>query len=93
MTLVGYPTYWIQRPLLPSGDQVLTRTSVLWLALSLSVLPLIAADDPKLKPIFNGKDLTGWKVPPNNVWFSAKDGILSVKSGPRKNRHRTRSLE
>ena len=39
--------------------------------------------DP-LPSIFNGKDLTGWKVPANNIWWSASDGILQVKSDPKK---------
>lgn len=40
--------------------------------------------DPKLKKIFNGKDLKGWKVPENNIWWIVKDGILIVKSDPTK---------
>ena len=42
---------------------------------------------PKLKPIFNGKDLTGWEVPDGNVeagWYKAVDGVLKVQSGPNK---------
>ena len=35
-----------------------------------------------MKKIFNGKDLSGWAVPENNVWWTVKDGILSVKSDP-----------
>lgn len=26
--------------------------------------------------LFNGKDLTGWKVPPNNVFWKVVDGVL-----------------
>lgn len=37
-----------------------------------------------LKSIFNGKDFTGWKLPDDNVWFTAEDGILTVKNGPDK---------
>lgn len=33
-------------------------------------------------PIFNGKDLTGWKVPENNIWYLVEDGILKIRSGP-----------
>ena len=43
--------------------------------------------EPKLKPIFNGKDLTGWKVPKGNDaagWYKAVDGVLKVQSGPKK---------
>ena len=35
-----------------------------------------------LPSVFNGKDLTGWKVPENNVWWKAEDGLLKVSSGP-----------
>ncbi|MEM6841660.1 MAG: DUF1080 domain-containing protein [Bacteroidota bacterium] len=42
----------------------------------------IQADDPKMKKIFNGKDLKGWVEPENNIWWSVEDGILKVKSGP-----------
>lgn len=38
------------------------------------------AQDPKLKKIFNGKNLKGWVEPANNVWWTANDGILFVKS-------------
>lgn len=32
--------------------------------------------------IFNGTDLDGWMVPDSNVFWSAKDGILSAQSDP-----------
>lgn len=38
--------------------------------------------DPKLKKIFNGKDLSGWTAPDGNIWWTANKGILSAKSGP-----------
>ena len=43
--------------------------------------------EPELKPIFNGKDLTGWKAPKENEdagWYKAVDGVLKVQSGPKK---------
>ena len=43
--------------------------------------------EPELKPIFNGKDLTGWKAPKGNAeagWYKAVDGVLKVQSGPKK---------
>lgn len=46
------------------------------------VLPLSAEE--KLTPIFNGKDLSGWKAPENNIWWLVNDGILQVRSGPDK---------
>ncbi|WP_020530613.1 3-keto-disaccharide hydrolase [Flexithrix dorotheae] len=39
-------------------------------------------DNVKLKKIFNGKNLKGWDVPENNIWWSVEKGILKVKSGP-----------
>ena len=42
------------------------------------------ADDGELKSIFNGKDLTGWDVPDNNIWFTVKDGVLKLENGPQK---------
>lgn len=40
--------------------------------------------EPKLKKIFNGKNLEGWKVPEGNIWWKANKGILTAKSGPDK---------
>ena len=42
------------------------------------------AQEPKLKKIFNGKNLKGWVAPANNTWWMAGKGILFVKSGPDK---------
>jgi hypothetical protein len=42
------------------------------------------AQEPKLKKIFNGKNLKGWLAPANNTWWMAGKGILFVKSGPDK---------
>ena len=42
---------------------------------------------PKLKPIFNGKNLSGWEVPEGNDaagWYKAVDGVLKIQSGPKK---------
>ncbi|MEZ4969384.1 MAG: DUF1080 domain-containing protein [Flavobacteriaceae bacterium] len=42
------------------------------------------AQDPVLKSAFNGKNLKGWIVPENNIWWSVENGILRTKSGPDK---------
>lgn len=42
------------------------------------------AEDPKPEPLFNGKDLTGWKVPNPNPWWSVVDGVLVGQSDPSK---------
>jgi hypothetical protein len=48
--------------------------------LLLMVIVSTQAQDPKLKKIFNGKNLKGWVEPANNVWWTVNDGILFVKS-------------
>ncbi|MGI9545499.1 MAG: 3-keto-disaccharide hydrolase [Cyclobacteriaceae bacterium] len=48
----------------------------------LSVSGTCQSNNPKLEPIFNGKDLQGWAVPENNVWWIVEDGILYAKSDP-----------
>src|ERR1041384_3385589 len=41
--------------------------------------------DDALVPIFNGKDLTGWRVPDPNPWWSAAEGgVLLGHSDPTK---------
>ena len=44
----------------------------------------LSAEEPKLESIFNGKDLSGWDVPKDNIWFAVKDGTIMVKNGPKK---------
>jgi hypothetical protein len=48
--------------------------------LLLTIIVSTQAQDPKLKKIFNGKNLKGWIEPANNVWWTVNDGILFVKS-------------
>ena len=48
------------------------RTSLIALLTLLSCAAF--ADD--LAPIFNGKDLTGWKVPDPNPWWTVENGVL-----------------
>ena len=53
--------------------------------LLVSAASLVAG--PKLKPIFNGKDLSGWEVPDGNDeagWYKAVDGVLKIQSGSKK---------
>lgn len=42
----------------------------------------VQAINKKTNNIFNGKNLDGWVVPENNIWWTANDGILTAKSGP-----------
>ena len=37
----------------------------------------------KYKSYFDGKDLSKWIIPENNIWWSIEDKILKVKSGPK----------
>jgi hypothetical protein len=50
------------------------------LLLSVSVI----AQKPKMKKIFNGKDLKGWVVPDDKNCWTVEDGLLIVKSEPAK---------
>src|SRR5262245_32948338 len=51
-----------------------TAMKYLSIALLLALGTAFAADE--LAPVFNGKDLTGWKVPNPNPWWEVKDGVL-----------------
>ena len=55
-----------------------------FIAFSILLILESTADDGELKSIFNGKDLTGWDVPDNNIWFTVKDGVLKLENGPQK---------
>jgi hypothetical protein len=48
------------------------------------VMGFVQAEDPKMKKIFNGKNLKGWVAPENNIWWTAQEGVLTAKSGPDK---------
>lgn len=48
------------------------------------VLAMVPVKEPNMTSIFNGKNLKGWIVPESNIWWSAGNGLLSVKSGPDK---------
>lgn len=39
-----------------------------------------AAQEPKLKKAFNGKNFKGWVEPENNIWWTINDGVLVTKS-------------
>jgi Domain of Unknown Function (DUF1080) len=54
------------------------------LSLFILILFSLSASAQKLHKIFDGKSFTGWKVPENNIWYKASNGILDIKSGPEK---------
>lgn len=60
----------------------LPLTSALAGLIALSFVAPSTADD--LKPIFNGKDLTGWKVPATNVFWKVVDGVIVGENDPAK---------
>lgn len=57
------------------------RIPFLFIAVLSLSLPLLAQGEEKFEPLFNGKDLEGWKVPKDNIWWLVDDGILQVRSG------------
>ena len=61
--------------------------SKLWVVLLWGSLAGGVSAEPILKPLFNGKDLSGWKAPAGNDeagWYNAVDGVLKIQSGPKK---------
>lgn len=56
--------------------------SLLGLVVYLISCPSSVYAQQELTSIFNGKDLSGWVVPENNIWYKAQDGVLKIKSGP-----------
>jgi hypothetical protein len=44
----------------------------------------VNAQAEALPAAFNGKDFAGWRVPPNNIWWQADQGVLHVNSGPQR---------
>jgi hypothetical protein len=49
-------------------------------AFSLNKLPA----QESLTTVYSATDLSGWKVPDNNIWWLVEDGILKIRSGPEK---------
>ena len=57
------------------------RISIIVTLMAISSL-FMQAQAQKMKKAFNGKNFKGWVVPENNIWWSAGDGVISVKNGP-----------
>ncbi len=62
---------------------MINKTLIITFLLAALCLPS-QAQKPKLKKAFNGKTLKGWVVPENNIWWTAQNGVLTVKNGPDK---------
>ncbi len=61
----------------------LARTSsAIWILLAFPAG--ILAAEPQLLPVFNGKDLTGFRVPDPNPWWTVQDGVLVGVNDPAK---------
>jgi hypothetical protein len=45
---------------------------------------ILFAQEPKLKKIFNGKNLNGWKLPPDLTCWTVSRGVLFVKNNAEK---------
>ncbi|MBL9158103.1 MAG: DUF1080 domain-containing protein [Verrucomicrobiales bacterium] len=59
------------------------KTAPLSLALiAAACLSTAVRAEEKFEPLFNGKDLSGWKAPADNVWYLVNDGILQIRSSP-----------
>jgi hypothetical protein len=54
-----------------------------WLATLCAVAFVARVEAQELKPIFNGKDLTGWKVPADNQWWKVENGNLVATFDPK----------
>lgn len=51
-------------------------------AVALAVLVLDRPQESDLPSVLDGKDLSAWRVPENNIWWQVDDGVLQVRSGP-----------
>ncbi|MEQ1752011.1 MAG: DUF1080 domain-containing protein [Prosthecobacter sp.] len=52
------------------------RSFALTLAFSFTAIVASLADEPKLAPLFNGKDLTNFKAEESKAFWRVKDGVL-----------------
>src|SRR5690554_4548797 len=60
------------------------RTLLLSLLLCAISIQAQAQEPKKMKSIFNGKNLKGWTVPENNIYWTVENGNLWAKSDPDK---------
>lgn len=57
---------------------------IVYVLMSFAALCACGADDVNLEPIFNGKDLSGWKSAAATPWWTVSDGVLTGQSTPDK---------
>jgi len=60
------------------------RTLLLSLLACTIFIQVQAQQPKKMKSIFNGKNLKGWAIPENNIYWTVEDGNLWAKSDPDK---------
>ena len=53
------------------------------LLIALLIGPSLHAGD-SLPSAFSGKDFSGWKLPEDNIWWTAENGVMKLQSGPKK---------
>ena len=53
---------------------------ILFCTVAFAALSSALVAQEKFEPVFNGKDLSGWKAPEKNVWYLVQDGILQLRS-------------
>lgn len=56
------------------------KKSIVFLFFLSFISQIILAQEPKLKKIFTGRNLKGWKIPADNIWWSVSRGEMLVKS-------------
>ncbi len=54
-----------------------------WCFLLSATVCFFSATGDDLPYVFNGKELSQWKVPPDNIWWHVENGVLQVRSDPR----------
>lgn len=71
--------------MLPNCRQSRRASACLAAAFLLVAAGVARAEDapaPELTPIFNGKDLKGWRVPDPDPWWTVEDGVLVGREDP-----------
>lgn len=74
-------------PLLHPMQNTKIRPFALTLILSLAAVLASPAEEPKLLPLFNGKDLTGFKAEGAKPFWRIEDGVLIGENDPAKKGH------
>lgn len=59
-------------------------TTCCLLSIVISTISPLPLSGQELPSAFNGKDLTGWQVPEDNIWWKVHEGVLTTKSDPKR---------